>query len=180
MRRGRTSRLAPVHLFFVLPSPYISLMTHFLTVLSIVCCTGVFAQQHEIEVLVTKSEYRLSVLRGDSLVARYPVAVGRNPGDKKRRGDYRTPVGEFRISQIQKSSSWVQDFEDGKGPIPGAYGPWFLRLETGRWTGIGIHGTHDPAGIGTMVTEGCIRLRNGDLEELKRTVTIGTRVKIMP
>ncbi|MBR1487120.1 MAG: L,D-transpeptidase, partial [Synergistaceae bacterium] len=30
-----------------------------------------------------------------------------------------------------------------------------------------IHGTHDPNSIGTNVTEGCIRLNNADIAELK-------------
>ena len=44
--------------------------------------------------------------------------------------------------------------------------------------GIGIHGTHDPESIGTMVTQGCVRLWNEDLEELKGRVFIGMKVII--
>ena len=60
----------------------------------------------------------------------------------------------------------------------GAYGPWFIRLKTG-WNGIGIHGTHDPGSIGTDVTEGCIRLQNKDVEELKKQyIKVGLPVVI--
>ena len=68
--------------------------------------------------------------------------------------------------QIQNASYWTHDFRDGKGEIKGAYGPWFIRLKT-PWRGIGIHGTHDPRSIGKNATEGCIRLRNEELKDLK-------------
>ena len=137
-------------------------------------------QQESVRLIIRKSEYTLSVFRGDSLLAKYPIAIGLNSGDKERIGDRRTPVGEFRISQIQNSASWVHDFGDGKGTMSGAYGPWFLRLKTPGWTGIGIHGTHDPSSLGTMATEGCIRLLNESLAKLKNIVTIGTPVTIVP
>jgi lipoprotein-anchoring transpeptidase ErfK/SrfK len=66
-----------------------------------------------------------------------------------------------------------------KGAVAGAYGSWFIRLKTG-WNGIGIHGTHDPTSIGKNVTEGCIRLRNEDLEKVKALVKVGTPVLIEP
>ena len=54
-----------------------------------------------------------------------------------------------------------------------------MRLETG-WKGIGIHGTHDPASLGTAATEGCIRLENSDLVRLVTRLPIGTKVEIRP
>jgi len=137
-------------------------------------------RQESVRLVIRKSEYTLSVFRGDSLLTTYQIAVGLNPGDKERIGDSRTPVGEFSISQIQNSASWVHDFGDGKGPVSGAYGLWFLRLTTPGWTGIGIHGTHNPSSLGTMATEGCIRLSNKSIAELKNIVTIGTPVTIVP
>ena len=119
-------------------------------------------------IYINKSEYTLSLFKGDELIKTYPVAVGRNAGDKQRVGDNRTPEGEFRIVSIENSMSWQHDFRDGKGKIKGAYGPWFLRLDAKGWKGIGIHGTHDPDSVRTMATEGCIRLRNEDLSELKQ------------
>lgn len=154
-------------------------MKSFLIVFLVVVGTSALVAQ-DIHLVVSKSRYTVSVYRGDSLIAAFRVAVGKHSGDKQRRGDNRTPVGQFAISQIQRSHSWVHDFGDGKGPVSGAYGPWFLRLKTPRWTGIGIHGTHDPSSIGTMATEGCIRLRNEDLLELKDLVKVGTPVTIEP
>jgi lipoprotein-anchoring transpeptidase ErfK/SrfK len=43
-----------------------------------------------------------------------------------------------------------------------------------------IHGTNNPASIGTQVSSGCIRLRNDDVIDLYRRVSIGTKVIVLP
>jgi len=42
----------------------------------------------------------------------------------------------------------------------------------------GLHGTNNPASIGSYVSQGCIRLHNKDIEHLYELVPIGTRVYI--
>lgn len=117
---------------------------------------------------ISKRTYTLTLMRDGEPVKEYGIAVGKNTGDKQRVGDCRTPTGNFKITMIQDASTWTHDFHDGKGKIKGAYGPWFLRLDAKGWQGIGIHGTHDPNSIGTNATEGCIRLANKDIAELRR------------
>ena len=112
--------------------------------------------------------------------ATFGVSTGKGYGNKQRRGDMRTPEGTFRITQIQDASSWSHDFGDGLGVIEGAYGPWFMRLETPGFSGIGIHGTHKPSSIGTRDSEGCIRLLNENVDSLRRMVSVGTTVIITP
>lgn len=127
---------------------------------------------------IVKSEHALYVMKGETRIEKFGVAVGKNAGDKEKAGDCRTPEGEFSVQQVQDARAWTHDFKDGKGVIAGAYGPWFIRLKTG-WRGIGIHGTHDPSSIGTNATEGCIRLKNADVEKLKRDyIKVGTKVVI--
>lgn len=138
---------------------------------------------HDISLLVRKSSFRLYVLDDGKEVCDYGVALGKNPGQKEKSGDMKTPEGTYRVDEIDDSRSWTHDFGDGKGEIKGAYGPWFISLDTsaqskGKWGGIGIHGTHDPASIGTRASEGCIRLRNEDLLELIKFVKVGTKVTI--
>lgn len=129
-------------------------------------------------ILIVKSEYLLELREGDQVVRSYKVGLGKNPGQKMRIGDLTTPTGDdFYIEEIIDSSRWTHDFKDGKGEITGAYGPWFLSLET-PWDGIGIHGTHKPESIGMMDSEGCVRMYNQDVEELKQLVDIGTKVII--
>lgn len=162
-------------------------------------------EQHLIK--VHKQSYTLELFEEGNAVPLkvYGVAVAKNPGDKQMTGDNRTPTSwgsavaiparyagaamgvpstqvPFVVEEICDASFWTHDFGDGKGVIEGAYGPWFISLDTG-WIGIGIHGTHDPASIGTMASEGCIRLRNEDVAELKQLIYgpakgVGTRVII--
>lgn len=56
--------------------------------------------------------------------------------------------------------------------------PGHPESEQGKWDGIGIHGTHDPASIGTRASEGCIRLENGNLQKLKPYVKVGMKVTV--
>ena len=128
-------------------------------------------------ILIDKSDFSLTLKKDDKVEKIYSVAIGKNSGQKQQPGDLRTPSGEFTVDEISDSSSWKHDFQDGKGEIEGAYGPWFISLETG-WDGIGIHGTHDPASIRTMVSEGCIRMNNADVEEVKAKIQPGTKVII--
>lgn len=129
-------------------------------------------------ILIDKGNFALTLYDGEDVLNSWGIAVGKNHGDKQRKGDMRTPNGTFKIQSFHDSKTWTHDFKDGKGVIKGAYGPWFIRLKTSPWTGIGIHGTHDPESIGTRVSEGCIRLKNEDLLELKKQTKIGMKVVI--
>lgn len=132
-------------------------------------------------IIISKQDFTLSLYDSDDrLVCRFPVAVGKHYGNKQRSGDMKTPEGDFSIQQIQPASDWGHDFGDGKGWIPNCYGNWFIRLKTPPHRGIGIHGTHAPESIGTRATEGCIRLRNADLDSLKPLVRVGMPVAILP
>lgn len=116
-------------------------------------------------VVINKEEMKMRVYDGaGSEVRCYGIACGRNVGDKQCVGDMRTPVGFFIVQKVLDAHTWTHDFRDGKGVIRGAYGPRFVRLLTGH-KGIGIHGTHDESSIGTLATEGCIRLHNADIYE---------------
>ncbi|MEO8167601.1 MAG: L,D-transpeptidase, partial [bacterium] len=46
------------------------------------------------------------------------------------------------------------------------------------WKGIAIHGTHDESTIGTRASEGCVRLENKDILELREIVYVGMPVEI--
>ena len=130
-------------------------------------------------IVISKETMTLRLYDKNGLVIyNFPVALGRNYGDKKVAGDMKTPEGTFEIQQIQPASAWSHDFKDGKGVIEHAYGDWFIRLATPGHRGIGIHGTHAPESIGTRATEGCIRLNNENLNLLKPLVRIGMKVTI--
>lgn len=143
------------------------------------CETAKGDASHPGRIVISKQSMTLTLFDVDErVICRFPIACGRNLGNKSRVGDMKTPEGDFTVQQIQPASTWTHDFGDGKGQIKGCYGNWFIRLKTPPHTGIGIHGTHDPSSIGTRATEGCIRLHNADLDSLKPMVRVGMPVRI--
>lgn len=125
-------------------------------------------------IVVSKKERQLSVyearLNDTVLIARFDCCLGKNYGNKQKRGDMRTPESSlqkpFKITSIENSSWWTHDFGDGRGRIK-AYGKWFMRLSYG--SGIGIHGsTNNEDSVPGRHSEGCIRLRDEDIDLLKQ------------
>ncbi len=99
------------------------------------------------------------------IVAETPISTGKNKGDKRKRGDFRTPEGFFTIVSKERSDYWLHNNERGE------YGPLFFRLNKGSWDrngfhnpdakcSIGIHGTNNIYDLGSRASEGCIRVPN--------------------
>ena len=140
-------------------------------------------------ILISKPEYRLYVCEvvGADTVKRvhYPVCVGKAKGQKQKKGDMKTPEctfeNPFSITEIVDASKWYHDFGDGRGSIL-SYGNWFMRLKTPGFSGIGIHGsTNNESSVPGRGSEGCIRLRDDDLIQLKEKYAfVGMRVVILP
>lgn len=78
--------------------------------------------------------------------------------------DTPTPLGNFKI--IEKAK-WGEGF-----------GSRWLGLDV-PWGRYGIHGTNKPDSIGFNVSQGCIRMRNKDIEELYDMVKYNTIVSII-
>lgn len=140
-------------------------------------------------ILISKSEYRLyvcEVVDGDTIKrVHYPVCVGKAKGQKQKKGDMKTPESTFEkpfsITEIVDASKWTHDFGDGRGSIL-SYGHWFMRLKTPGHSGIGIHGsTNNESSVPGRGSEGCIRLRDDDLIQLKENYAfVGMKVVILP
>ena len=140
-------------------------------------------------ILISKPEYRLyvcEVVESDTVKrVHYPVCVGKAMGQKQKKGDMKTPEctaeNPFVITEIVDASDWHHDFGDGRGSIL-SYGHWFMRLKTPGFSGIGIHGsTNNESSVPGRGSEGCIRLRDDDLIQLKEKYAfVGMRVVILP
>lgn len=132
-------------------------------------------------IVISKDDLTLDLVGADgNVIAHYGCACSKYYGNKERKGDNKTPEGKFKITQLLNARGLSHDFGDGKGPVRNTYGPWFLRLGVPGYIDIGIHGTHLPESIGTRATEGCIRLTNEDITDLKQRVHVGTPVIILP
>jgi murein L,D-transpeptidase YafK len=112
---------------------------------------------------------------GWSRLAAFPMAIGRNAGDKDVRGDARTPEGRF----------WVVGMAPGpsKGPLYGAlvfplnYPRPSDRAEGKGGDGIWIHGV--PIGTLPNYTHGCVSLANDDMLALSTFVDLATPIVIL-
>jgi lipoprotein-anchoring transpeptidase ErfK/SrfK len=123
----------------------------------------------ELSLLVDKSDYTLTILLNGHYIKQYPVGIGKS--DK-------TPVGVFIVDNKLVNPTWYAP--DGVYP----YGHPKNVLGT-RWIGFedkndlygyGIHGTADPDSIGKDMSNGCIRMKNENVEELFDFVKSKTRV----
>ena len=132
-------------------------------------------------IVIDKQAFKLTLVdEAGQPIKEYGISCAINYGPKKVRGDHKTPEGTFKINELLNAKGLSHDFKDGKGPVKDAYGPWFLRLDVPGFWDIGIHGTPFPESIGTRATEGCIRLRNEDILDLKPRIKLGTVVIILP
>ena len=137
-------------------------------------------------IVVSKKELKLyvcQVTENDTVrIATYPVCLGKNLGQKTKKGDMKTPESSwekpFVVTEIKNSSYWFHDFGDGRGSIL-AYGKWFIRLSA-PFKGIGIHGsTNNAETVPGRASEGCIRLLDKDIIHLKENyVFVGMRVVV--
>jgi len=147
---------------------------------------GPFAQYVKVAgsapfIVADKPTLKLTLVDAEgNIIKQYGMACAVHYGPKEVRGDNKTPEGVFKINQLLNAKGIPHDFGDGKGPIKDAYGPWFLRLDVPGFRDIGIHGTPFPESIGSRATEGCIRLTNEDIVDLKNRVKLGTVVIITP
>ena len=119
-----------------------------------------------VRIVVDLSTRQLVVRRGDRVLRRVTVAVGR-PGSP-------TPIGRFAVTDKLSGSAFSS-----------AYGCCILALSAHQpslpsgWQGgdrIAVHGTNDPGSIGTAASAGCPRASDADMRYLLRTVPLGAPV----
>lgn len=163
----------------------------------------------ELRIVIWKSQYTLTLYKGEQPVKTYRAVFGKGfrDGDKRKTGDKRTPEGEFFICTMNHSERFYKFMglsypgkhhaEQGlrNGLItPKQYDmikkaneerqqpPWHTRLGGA----VGIHGRMLDSAVaprvypGTNWTDGCIALENSDIDEIYSVVSLGTPVTILP
>ncbi|MBW4470669.1 MAG: L,D-transpeptidase [Stenomitos rutilans HA7619-LM2] len=127
-----------------------------------------------VRVVVRLSQRRVYVYRGDQVLAKYPIAIG-------KRG-WETPTGRFQVLSKEKNPVF-KNFRTGQLIYPGPDNPLGSRW-IGIWTDgktqIGFHGTNQEELLGQAVSHGCIRMRNRDVTTMFEQVPIGTAVMVEP
>ena len=118
---------------------------------------------------------RLLVYRhGTEMVRAWEVGIGMQ--------GHETPLGEFVIGDKEFEPSWPG--QGGLLPYGHPDNPlgtrWLGWNRGGEKSSFGIHGTREPEGVGGRVSYGCVRMCNGDVEELFELLPRGSRVRVHP
>lgn len=140
-------------------------------------------------IIIDKSDYELRVYDDNGWYATYPVVFGsKNLDDKMLEGDRKTPEGTYHIASKRPHEKWdkmmLLDY-----PTKADYAKFNERKAKGLIPkgakiggGIGIHGTwqRDDMAVDFFQnwTNGCISLKNEEVDELYSLIPIGTPVTI--
>lgn len=145
-------------------------------------CERLLNNQFRHFIIVDKGKMRVELYdKFGRLEKSYRCACGRNYGNKRQKGDCRTPEGFFRAGGVKNSSDWHYTDENGnRSEKPGQYGPRFVRIVTPGYSSTGIHGTDAPWSVGGRRSHGCVRLKNEDILQLAEYVEKGMPIIVKP
>jgi len=147
------------------------------------------APKSPVKIVVDKSSYELYVYDAEGWYATYPVVFGNaSLEDKRVEGDRNTPEGSFKIVNKRVHDKWDR-YMGLDYPTKESLDKFNARKQRGEIPssakpggGIGIHGTfpHDDFIIDRYKnwTNGCVSLKNSDVEDLYSYIPIGTPVTI--
>jgi len=136
-------------------------------------------------IVIEKAARRLLLLRGEEVIAAYPVRLGLNPyGHKQREGDFRTPEGNYYLSRRNPGSEFFRSLEVS---YPNAEDRARARRAGVRPGGlIMIHGqpnvprkTPDYYAANDW-TDGCIAMSNVDMADVWQRTRLGLPIEIRP
>jgi len=126
--------------------------------------------KYKFSIIVDKSQNILTLKADGDVFKTYRVSTGKPSSD--------TPAGTYKVINKIVNPPW---YPSAGGVIKSGDPKNVLGT---RWLGLskegyGIHGTVEPESIGKSVTEGCIRLKNSEVEELYAMVPEGAEVLIV-
>ncbi len=136
-------------------------------------------------VIVDKLLGRCRLLRGGRVAAEFPAELGRNGlADKLYAGDEATPEGSYRVTakreggDTQYHRALMLDYPTAEDLRRYAEARRRGLVPAGRGPGSGIE-VHGHGGRAVNWTNGCVALRDEDMDRLFAAVEIGTPVAIV-
>jgi len=130
-------------------------------------------------VIVNKGRREMLLLRGESILRSYRVALGSDPhGHKEREGDGRTPEGRYVIDRRNPKSRYHLSLHISYPNPADQARARELGLDPGG--DIMIHGLKDGIVRDDDWTRGCIAVRDEEIEEIWALVPDGTPIVINP
>ena len=136
-------------------------------------------------ILVDKLAHCCMVYQSGKILRSYEIELGMNwMGDKQRKGDKATPEGIYRITQKKDGSrttfykalliNYPNDEDCNRFAAAKRNGSLPAKADIG-----GMVELHGLGGKGLDWTDGCVALKNDDMDALYRMVAVGTPVVIV-
>lgn len=119
--------------------------------------------------VIERGAKRLTVYQGEKAIFQTSVATGKDASP--------TPLGTFFVDGVVPLSPPHRSYGTGQVSFTG-----FSEVFTSFGGGVGqvaMHGTQNPALIGTPASNGCVRLRNTDIEQVMDLAPTGTPVEVV-
>ena len=156
----------------------------FLAILLCLSAAAHSAQKADL-VVVNKSERKLMLMQNGEELRSYRIALGGDPvGHKRQEGDQKTPEGWYVLDYKKPDSSFYKAIHISypnaadkaqarrRGVSPGG-----LIMIHGQKNGFGWLGSISQQ---TDWTDGCIAVKNSEMEEIWQMVDVGTPIQINP
>ena len=124
--------------------------------------------EEPLKVHINLAARSLALYKGAEKIRLYPIAPGTASSP--------TPVGYYKILEKDVNPTWT-DPDSGISIPSGPDCPLGYRWMTLKGN-YGIHGTNNPASVGSYASHGCVRMYEKDVEALFDLVEVGTPVEI--
>lgn len=153
--------------------------------LFLAACTPPQPERLVDKVVVKKSENKMFLMKDGEAIRTYNIALGGNPvGHKVQEGDQRTPEGRYLLNYKNNKSKFYKSINidyPNERDIARA-----KRRGVDPGDDIVIHGL--PNELGNVRgpieplnwTQGCIGVRNYEMDEIWRLVEVNTPIEILP
>lgn len=136
-------------------------------------------------VLVIKSQSKLFLLKSGIKTKEYHVVFGANPkGHKQKQGDERTPEGKYQIDYKNNKSAFYKSMHFSYPSEQDQKRAKKNKVNPGG--DIMIHGQKNGLGWLSWIsqrfnwTDGCIAVKNKEMDEIWQLVDVGTPIEIRP
>ncbi len=121
------------------------------------------------KILINLASRSLALYIDGVKTALYPIGPGKVSTP--------TPVGYYKVLDKTENPEWIDPGDPGKKIPSGAANPLGYRWI--QFNGnYGIHGTNKPASVGSYVSNGCVRMKEADVEDLFNQIQVGTPIEI--
>lgn len=146
---------------------------------------AISAERQEYSIIIDKFSHRFFIYLDGEIISEFKAELGQNwVGDKRRRGDKKTPEGMYKIiKKIEDDSTGyykalLLDYPNAEDTVNFRH-----EIKTGTLSPSSIIGEkieiHGEGGRGADWTSGCIALKNRDIDSVFKYVGIGTPVTIV-